>query len=587
MRRSSSVRVLGSVGREKRSSSLLRKFRIFVNRLRLYQDKEPQPQDSLATDVTNKDREKAQLPESGPSKGRSSDISWWDSEARDAGRSDNEAKGPEIDTKHADYDGNSDRDRNEESQEFDLIYVLPKAATPARALANLGIPFTEQAYGFAVAAGLNESQLFDVMQMTRRLHNLDGLRKMTCDCLLRTPTSGLDSSLLEPDASHLKNAGKSGQPCSSRSNPTAANIFDEDVMYGSCSRVTRDIFHDNLRTWMAPSFHDTSAHTDHVVGLPASEVNTSRLQDILGWKFQQQIDISTGRNMLVALTNFASFEKFLESLWLALSTSRLSKRSGELRIAEEKLPSAVLTLATTVHTFMESAEQLPCHAFYQDIAHCFTRLFGALNDLETHALTIETVHETGKSTLSQAGYSVILRHLTTALLLATKALTELKDQTDILQGEKSRREEDSAKTTLETSISADYHFVKECCSKVFTARKEAHRQKRFQQGVVHLEQLGWHKAAARTILLNECRRRRITHHAGLAARMLEASFLKALTPDPSRKIRWKATALPTDLAALLITQVLERPVLDDQDALSMYMRYVTDLVSLSSITPES
>jgi hypothetical protein len=98
--------------------------------------------------------------------------------------------------------------------------------------------------------------------------------------------------------------------------------------------------------------------------------------------------------------------------------------------------------------------------------------------------------------------------------------------------------------------------------------------------------LGWNRAAARTILLNECRRRRITHHADSAARMLETSFLKALTPDPSRKIQWKAAALPTDLVALLITQILERPVLDGQDALNMYMRYVTDLVSLSSVTPD-
>lgn len=329
---------------------------------------------------------------------------------------------------------------------------------------------------------------------------------------------------------------------------------------------------------MAPSFHDTSAHTDHVVGLPASEANPLRLQDILGWKFQQHIDISTGRNMLVALTNFASCERFLDGLWLALSTSRLRKRSDELRIAEEKLPSAVLTLITTIQMFMERAEQLPCHAFYQDIAHCFTRLFGALNDLETHALTIETVYETGKSATSHADYSVILRHLTSALLLATKALTELKDQNDILQDERLRRDA-LAQTTLTAIPPESYNLVEECCSKVFAARQEAHRQKRFQQCVDHLEQPGWNGDAARTILLNECRRRRITHHADLAAQMLEVAFLSALTPDPSKKIRWKAAALPSDLVALFITQVLERPILDGIDALNMYMRYVTDLVS--------
>jgi hypothetical protein len=154
----------------------------------------------------------------------------------------------------------------------------------------------------------------------------------------------------------------------------------------------------------------------------------------------------------------------------------------------------------------------------------------------------------------------------------------LKDQTDILQSEKLRRDA-RANTTLTAIPPASYNLVEECCSKVFAARKEAHRRKRFQQGVDHLEQLGWNGDAARTILLNECRRRRITHHADLAAQMLETAFLSALTPDPLRKIRWKAAALPSDLVALFITRVLERPILDDLDALNMYMRYVTDLVS--------
>lgn len=168
MTRSSSVRVVGSVGREERSSSLLRKFRVFVKKLRLYQDSEQQPQDGIAADVTNEDHEKAQSPVGEPSKGRSSDISRWDSEVWDVGHNENEKKGSETGPKYADHGGHSSRDRNQESQEFDPIYVLPKAATQARALADLGIPFTEQTDGFVVAAGLVESQLFDIMQVTRR-----------------------------------------------------------------------------------------------------------------------------------------------------------------------------------------------------------------------------------------------------------------------------------------------------------------------------------------------------------------------------------------------------------------------------------
>ena len=586
MRRSSSVRTLGSVGQDKHSSNMLKLFRRYVRGLHRYQYRRQHPQADMANGATSTGHEQGHSSAQETSRARSSDIGHVDTMDDDTEHSGIENKGTETELKDADSDGNSSRDRNKISHRPGLIYVLPKAATQARALVNLGIPFIEQAHDFAVASGLDESQIFDIFHMTRRLRELDGLWKMTRDCLLRTPTGGQDSSLLGSDTHSSATADISGPPYPSKNNRAAENIFDEDVMYASCPRMSRDTFHEKLKTWKALSQLDTSTHTDHAVGLPSPEANPWRLEHLLGWTLPQHTNIATGQTMTIAPRKYELFESFLDGLWLVLSMSKLSKRSGELQTADEKLLGAVFTLVTTLHRLMERAEQLPYHAFYHDVAQCLSRMFQAMNDLETHALTIETVHEMGESVTSRAEYSVVLKHTTIALLLATKALKELRDQTDILEGEKLRRDEALAKISSAVDSSADYIHVEECCNKTFGVRREAHRQKRFQQGVERLEGLGWNTAAARTILLNECRRRRINYHADFAARMLEASFLKALAPDPSKKIHWKAAALPTDLVALLISQVLERPVLDGQDALGMYMRYVTSMVSLSSRTPD-
>ena len=582
LKQSSAVYKIGLTYSEEERSDLAKQFRKFVRQVRRYQTGRHQPEGNVAPGVGGKNNETAQSPVSGPSRAPSDDIRWLDPEG--SWYNEDETTGSETELEYASNDRYSSRRRNRRSPRDDLIYVLPKAATQARALASLDIAFTEQAHDFTVAAGLDKSQLFDVMQTTSKLYNLEGLRKIAGDCLLRTPTSGDNPSRLESNAPDTRNEDRDGRPISVQSHRTTADIFDEDGMYEHCSRMERDIFHHKLRAWMATPLPNTSTHTDNVVGIPSPDANPWEIRQLLGGTNARHTNAETGEEMYVLPSRFESFCVFLAGLWLVLSTSKLTKYSDKPREAEEKLAGAILTLVTRIHQYMERAEELPYHVFYYSIAQSFSRLFRVLNSLEMHALTIETLHEVGKSTTFVAAYSAILRHTIIALLLATKALTELEDQTDILEAEKLRRTEALAKTSSAVDSSADYSHVEECCSKIFEARKEARRRKRFQKSVDHLESLGWNRAAARTILLHECRRRRITYHVNSAARMLEASFLKALTPDPSRKIQWKAAALPTDLVALIITQILERPVFDGRDALNMYMRYVTDLVSPSSIT---
>jgi hypothetical protein len=573
MLRSSPVRILGFVGREERSE-LDRPFRKFFVKLRRYQDNKDRCHDDTANKSTDKARDDVEPTVNAPSNGRSSEASWAE-----------EDKPSRHDFEHTEVGISSIDDQTEQDQRSDKIYVLPKAAIKAQVLSELGISFTERAHDFAVAEGLDESQLFDVMQMKHKLRYLKGLRKMTCECLLRTPIGDLDSPHSDSDAPSRTIAEGGGRTSSFTRRHAAANVFDERIMYKTCPRMSRAVFHGKLRTWMAAPLPDRSIHPDRVVGIPSPDSNPWGLRGLLGWSFPHHVDVATGENMRIAPTRFVLFQSFLDGLWLTLKTSDLMEHTPELPTAEEKLLGAVFALVTSIHESMERAEELPYHVFYYSVSQSFTRLFKVMNDLETHALTIETVYGvSGKSAAcSQAEYIVTVKHVTIALLLAAAALLELENQTDVLEAEKLRRYEALAKISSNADSSADYAHVEEFCSKIFRTRRESHRRKCFQRSVDHLESLGWNEDAARTILLNECRRRRIAHHADTATRMLEASFLKALTHDSSRNIRWKAAALPTDLVALLITQVLERPVMDGQDALNMYMRYITDLVSCQSM----
>jgi hypothetical protein len=575
-RRSTFVRDLGSVDRELRSK-LDKPFRKFVRRLRLYQNGKHRPHKDMANDGADNSHENVQTSVSGPSEDVSIGVGWLDPEI--AGNSKDETNDSEPDSEHVDSSDSPGNDRHERSQGSGLIYVLPKAATQARALTYLDIPFTEQGCEFAVAGGLDEPQLFDVMQMTLKLYNLEGLKKMTCECLLRTPTTGFDYLHQESGAPDLTGVEECGPPSSSQSNRTIANMFDEDALNDVCPSMTRDNFHDKLRTWMAAPLPNTSDDPGRVVGISSPDSNPWGLRHLLGFAFLQHTNVETGENMTIAPSRFEFFERFLDGLWLVLNTSKHAECSGELQTAEEKLPAAILALVTSLHRSMERAEELPYHVFYYSISQSFTRLFGIINRIHAHAHTIETIIEIGQSAASHTGYIITMKHINTALLIATKVLTELEGQTDVLEAEKLRRKPSTTSPPRTADESTDYRHVEEYCNKMFEVRKEAHRQQRFQQGIDHLENLGWVGDAARTILLNECRRRRVAHHADLAARMLETSFDAALTRDPSRKIHWKAAALPTDLFALLATRILQRPVLDGQDALNMYMRYVTDLVS--------
>lgn len=569
----------------KRTRKSSRPFQKFVKKLRQHQNKKHRSHDGIATETTGTNQEFVQSSvgeSAGQTAGGTSSVA---SSANPKAPQHNEDEMSGSGREHLDFSEYWSDDQSERSQGFDPIHMLPKAFTQASTLASLGIPFTEQTHGFAIAGGLDKTQILNVFRMAQKLRDLEELRQITCECLLRTPASETEHNLPSSDVDSRSNFETTGQLDSYEIPGATVNTFDEDIMYETCQSMTRGIFRDKLKSWMAEPPLRASTRTEHLVELSSLDSEPWKPHSLLGWPNAYHIDVKTGEKTKMRPSNMDKFYLLLDGFWLITSTSNLMKHSGELLAAEEKLLGAVFTLVTAIHRSMGRSEELPHCALYNSILSSFARLFRIMNNLEMHALTIETVHEIGQSAASSTECSATLRHVVTALLLATKSLTELENQTEVLEVERLRRDTYIAKSSSTANDRMDYNNVRECRDKIYGARKEAQRQKRFRRGVRHLETLGWDGKAARTILMNECRHERVTHHADLASRMLETRFKTALTANPSKRIQWKAAASPTDLAALLLTQILERPVLNGRDALNMYMRYITDLVSIFSSKP--
>lgn len=468
---------------------------------------------------------------------------------------------------------------SEDGPESRLIKTLSEASTRAVVLAHFGIEFNKEGQEFILADWLNERQLFKVMRMTRKLDTLEALRKITCDGLSLTTVG-----LLEDDpATHAPQqlpADTIAQPTSDDIVLARACMFDEDVLFQACSNMKSEAFHSKLSSWQSESIAHASIETQYY-DEPIPHPDTWTSCELLGCTDPEESDVETGKKQKLKFSAFELFLKLLNGLGLILTTSKLSRCSRELQLAQEKLLSAIFTLITTFHRSLELAAEVPPRAFLNSLARSFAQLFAHLRLLEMHELTMQMVL-CDRNATAEGGCAEMLNHISTALILAARALAELEDRSKILQAEVTRRKSLTTNASLAERTQLDYNRVRECCEEVFkiTEASDAVRQKRFDEGVDRLEGLGWDKDAAFIVVRNECRWARATHHANLASRMIEASFKAALRADPTKQIQWKAAALPTDVVALLISRLLWRPVLNGQDALDMYNRYTTDLVSL-------
>jgi hypothetical protein len=325
---------------------------------------------------------------------------------------------------------------SESSEAFDPIFSLPKTSTEARVLACMSIPFEEEPEEFLVAAGLDETRLFAVMQLTQKMDTLNKLRAITYDSL-GFPMEGIGQEpvhLPSTEAVPQSLPGEAGERVTAE-----AGLFSEDTIYKACPRMSRDKLHKKLTVWKCESISVAAINTD--VACFSLPLYTRPLCNLLGYSHPKVIEAATGLKIMVDMQRSHVLDAILHGLRLLVNTSRLIENSSGIQAAEENLLAAVFALITALHRSLErAAEPLP-KVFLGSLFQSCGRLFEILNVLDTHALTIEMLHHLGGSAASAASgqHKDVLKHLVISFLLASTALTEIEGHGVILQAEAVRR----------------------------------------------------------------------------------------------------------------------------------------------------
>lgn len=475
---------------------------------------------------------------------------------------------------------------SEDGPNCNLVFSLPKDFTQAAVLKNLGIRFTEKAQGFILQDGLDKARLLDVIWLTKKLEILAQLRVFI--------NASLDMRLDGADDDKSPDTQVSEPPSveAAEDLPLETHdrgLFNESTLYQACPSMTYTAFRDNLDIWQSRPFDHVSMHEDRTDGFSTTfESDNMAFCKLLGFSEVKRTDMATGRRIEHSDEPQSDLlEPFVFGLRLLMYTSQLDKLSTEVRMLDEKLPSAVFELVALLIKSLEKAVELIPAVFLNRAMRSFTQLFDVLNILACHELTIQFIHHDRGQSTTAAQCQVILKHMVTAILLATRALTELEGHGSLIEAEVVRRKTSLIETSSLIPHGLNYDRVKECCRRIYSAtdptvivcKEESQLQTNFDQNVVTLVDLGWEKEAASAILLHECRWERVTQHADSAARMIEARYVAVLHADPAKKFDSKAAALPTDMVALLLSRLLWRPVVDGRDALDMYWQYTSDLVS--------
>jgi hypothetical protein len=571
--------------RDKRSEELAESIENLAKRDRQRQGTKRYANRSKATERPVPKHDQAEPQTNGPTEHTSSAATSRDpgqphsSEGRLSGPGEHDNEDVKSGEDHPDDENDGDVVQN-----LELVYTLPEDFIQAKVLTDLNLQFRKEGQEFILTEGLDKARLLEIMQTTQRIAILKELQEFTNDIFKSTSESSVEDDL-HSEAQHRNLVETVAEPSSYKTDPASDPAFDENAMYQACSEVRGGAFSGKISTWKSQKIPQVSVSRSYVDGFVQGSDMLIACK-LLGFTHLVTTDLKTGSKLKLEMPFSEMYTRLLNGFRLTVAASKLDAGSDMLHSAKGKLFAALFGLLTAFHRSLEAAADLPPIAFLTCASGGFWHLFDTLGRLEQHGLTIEMVHGIGRVEVA-AEYSITLKHIVTAILLATKALTELEGHSEAIELEVVQRKHSMVDATSERYYQLDYDRVRECCSKIFSVPEkidnpdmaESQRQTRFRESVDHLEKLGWNESAAAVIIRNECRWKRVSNHANLAVDMIEASFVAALHADHAKNIRWKAAALPTDIVGLLISRLLWRPVLDDQDALNMYLQYTTDLVS--------
>jgi hypothetical protein len=580
-----------SGAKDGRTENLDRAFRKFLREVRQHRHKQSGSHVEVTADYVAADFESDHSPVSDSAPNYVCAVEPQDSESLHSSESTTDPDGDDrsrnasfVNTAREPKDTGVDRssrhnihDRSKKGREgFRLFFSLPRTSTDAKVLAHMGINFTEGPGEFTVPDGLNESQLAIVMRTTRKLANLGRLRTHTLQ------TFGIVTGHEATPATDDKPSVRS---TSTESSFEDEDIFHEGIMYKTCSEMSTEMLAGTLVTWMGRSCLQAPDPTERVERF-SGKSDTLTLRRILGCRDDKYPDVSVDPEMTTMDTAIEPFERLLEGIGLFSRASKLGGHTSERNAAQGKLEGAISGLITTLHQSLEACAELPFQLHLDQILKTFERSFTSLRRLEAHALTIEELHDIRVSTTADQ-YVSTLRHMTMTILLTERVLREFRAYIHVMKVRIVRINVALADPSSEDEHPMNLPEVQRCCEEVYDdldvaeadETTESEWQRRFAHCVRRLVKSGWDKEAASVMLRADCCWYRIAYHIRRAAGMVDSAFETALSTDPAKRIQYRVAVLPTDLVALLASRLLWRPVYDGQDALDMYNRYVTDLVS--------
>ncbi|CZT19463.1 uncharacterized protein RCC_05314 [Ramularia collo-cygni] len=386
---------------------------------------------------------------------------------------------------------------------------------------------------------------------------------------------------------------KTGEPAKrlsvDMSMPSLASLFDEYLLYESLKGLTTSEYNDVLSEWC-----NSGATTRS--GIPLNFAETGEIFDVfeaLGCQFVVGRHGGTGEEEIqtIQLDGWL-YADLLSGLRGLLNIYLPSSADDELEAEHEKLLTAVIMLVKALDKTMASAEHANCAFAIRKLRQAFRRLFSCAREFELYSVNSGTLGRVQGRT--SQGLRNTLKHVVSALVLAARAITDLNDLLPAVKSEIARRKNSVAERVTHDEEAYAYAEVKRCCGIMtdfmWTCKRpeddaSAHQQqtdmlrKKFDECAERLTRLGWEHAAARNVLYNQYGWSKVEHHADSAWTQLVSGFEALLNANSRAQIQWKAAAFPIDLMALVLPQILWRPVLGDQDALDMYNQYVTDLES--------
>lgn len=247
--------------------------------------------------------------------------------------------------------------------------------------------------------------------------------------------------------------------------PADGIVFDESVLYQSSSSMTSEDFNERLLIWKTEPIAHASVKTSLSIKF-SPESNTRDFCELLSCTDTELTKSNDGKTTLVTLSPFELYQLLVNGLRVMLTTSKSDKTSSKLQETEAKLSAAIFHFIAALHRSIELDAHLPARVFLKNAGRDFQQLFGTLTNLEEHGITIEMVHDIGL-TKDAAEYLITLKHITTAILLATNAWTDLEGCHEIVQAEVVRRRRALVDGSLGKFHELDYQRGRECCSKIF------------------------------------------------------------------------------------------------------------------------